>query len=116
MIRAHDVDIERGRYDKKPTEPEERCCKYCRTKNLAVEDEFHFLMVCPLYMTERIIMLTKIYDLFPNTKMIDLINQLFWLMCQENTSCLNENAKFITESMNKRKKTLDSVLANKNIF
>ena len=37
-----------------------------------MEDEFHLLMVCPLYITERIIMLNKIYDLFSNTKAIDL--------------------------------------------
>ena len=54
----------------------------------------------------KIIMQNKIYDLFPNTKTIDLRNQFFWLMSQENTSCLNETAKSDYATMNKRKKNI----------
>ena len=35
-------------------------------------------------------------------------------MSQENTSCLNETANFITQHMNKKKKTLDSISADNN--
>ena len=49
-LSAHDLEIEKGRYDNKPIKAEERYCKFCKSNNnLIVEDEFHFLMICPLY-------------------------------------------------------------------
>ena len=53
-LSAHDVEIEKGRYNNKPIKAEERYCKFCKSNNnLTVEDEFHFLMICPLYQLNR---------------------------------------------------------------
>jgi hypothetical protein len=46
-ISAHDLEIERGRYAGLPRV--ERLCKICRT----IEDEFHFLNECTLYVQLR---------------------------------------------------------------
>ena len=55
---AHSLGIERGRYTKPKTPAEKRICNVCDHK--AVEDEFHFLIQCPLYQKER----TKMYAVY----------------------------------------------------
>ena len=45
-LSSNDLEIERGRYGKKSTPPERRICKICNSPNL-IEDEYHFLMICP---------------------------------------------------------------------
>jgi len=47
--------IETGRYSRQPIPVNERTCKLCSTGD--IENEFHFLMLCPLYCDLR-------YDLF----------------------------------------------------
>ena len=44
-ISAHNLAIERGRYENIPRD--DRKCKYCNLN--VVESEYHFLLVCPLY-------------------------------------------------------------------
>lgn len=54
-ISAHSLRIETGRYEKtkdssgnySKLEKENRICKFCNLR--MVEDEFHFLLNCPLY-------------------------------------------------------------------
>ena len=48
---AHSLEIERGRYAKPKTPAEKWICNVCDHE--AVEDEFHFLIQCPLYQEER---------------------------------------------------------------
>ena len=43
-LSCHDLEINRGRFNN--TEKENRKCKFCKNK---VEDEYHFLLICPLY-------------------------------------------------------------------
>ena len=46
----HKLQIETGRYKKKAID--QRLCKVCNA-NACAEDEFHFLMTCKAYQTER---------------------------------------------------------------
>ena len=50
-ISAHNLFIERGRYERPPVPREDRTCLYCKHKlqNNVVESEIHVLNVCPLY-------------------------------------------------------------------
>ena len=42
-LSSHDLEIERGRYRRKSTKPEQRHCKICQAnKTQMMEDEFHF--------------------------------------------------------------------------
>ena len=50
-LNSHDPEIERGRYGTKSTPPDERLCSLCNLNE--VEDEFHFLVICPRYVDER---------------------------------------------------------------
>jgi hypothetical protein len=50
-ISAHNLRIESGRYGSKRLERHERICQLCNTQ--AIEDEFHFILVCNLYQEIR---------------------------------------------------------------
>lgn len=45
-ISSHTLMIEKGRYFSPKLPVEDRICKYCKVK---VEDEYHFIMECTLY-------------------------------------------------------------------
>lgn len=57
-LSCHNLEIERGRYTGTPAQ--ERYCRYCPSGQ--VEDEAHFLIQCPLYKIERIILLPLIQN------------------------------------------------------
>ena len=44
-LSSHDLAIERGRFENIPRD--ERICRYCNLN--MIENEYHFLLVCPLY-------------------------------------------------------------------
>ena len=78
------------------------------------EDEFHFLMVCPLYKSKREKMFQNIYEVFPNIRQNSLKIQFLSLMSQENEKCTTDIAKFVTQSMTLRTKELDILLSLNN--
>ena len=112
----HDLEIERGRYGNKSTKAEERYCKLCKLENnLTVEDEFHFLMVLPLYRIKRENMPESTYKPFPVKSQYSLREQFLWLMSQENGNCINKIAKFITQSMKLKSEELDKMISLENV-
>ena len=46
----HKLKVEVGRYTKPKTPLEDRTCTFCLS---SVEDEYHFLITCPMYKEER---------------------------------------------------------------
>ena len=114
-LSSHDLEIERGRHGNKSVKEEECYCKFCKSnKILIVEDEFHFLMICPLYRTRRDSMIRKISDYFPNFSHIGLNQQFIWLLSQEDDKCTKELSKLITQSMNWRSKELQKYIIGDN--
>ena len=114
-LSAHDLEIEKGRYNNKSIKAEERYCKFCKSNNnLIVEDEFHFLMICPLYQLNRNLMIKQVCEFFPNLTEINLKQQFVWLMSQENERCTIELSKFIANSMDLRSKELESYRIDNN--
>ena len=49
-ISDHDLMIEKGRHTKPYTDLKKRICPTC---NEDVEDEFHFIVICPTYQNIR---------------------------------------------------------------
>ena len=96
--------------DTKPIKAEECYCKFYKSNNsLMAEDEFHFLMICPLYQINRDLMIKQVCEFFPNLTQINLEQQFVWLMSQENEKCTIELSKFIANSMDLRSKELESI-------
>ena len=50
-ISAHELKIETDRYKKLPNERSQRICERCNLN--VIEDEFHFIISCPLYNDNR---------------------------------------------------------------
>ena len=71
---SHFLEIERGRYvDKNECD---RLCAVCGV----VENEFHFIMVCPVYNDLRYEFLHKINNMFPFLQQYSLYEQFLFFM------------------------------------
>ena len=89
---GHSLEIEKGRHV--GVERELRFCKYCLNRNACiVEDEFHFLLICPLYSNVRDVYLNH---LISNRAITD---HLFYSLLSSNEDgCIHNIAKYIFES------------------
>ena len=68
---AHSLLIQVGRYGRNRIPRNERICTYCNTGQ--VEDEYHFILECPLYMHLRRKFIQRYYYIRPSMrKLIEL--------------------------------------------
>ena len=93
---SHSLEIERGRYVGKLEH--ERLCSECGI----VENEFHFVMICPLYVELRNSFISKIMNIFPFLSDYSLYEQFIFFMGfnDKNLHCLF--ARFVHDAMNVR--------------
>ena len=96
-VSSHKLEIESGRWTKPVKTPRtERVCKLCHT----LEDEFHFVIECPLYQEFRISYISKYYWSMPN------IPKFIELLKTTNPKTINKLGIFIQKSFHKRINTL----------
>ena len=81
---------------------EQRLCKMCHL-NL-VEDEFHFLMICPAYDNLRAVLLSA-----ANVMLLDPKIQFSTIMRSENTIVIRRLAQFIMDA-NKLRDSLETAI------
>ena len=92
---SHSLEIEVGRYHYNRTDRQKRLCKLCNMN--MVENEYHFVLVCPAYNDLRRQYLPPHYCRWPsNNKFINLLKD-----CQ--TSIIKRISKFVYFAMEKRK-------------
>ena len=89
---SHDLWIEKGRYLK--MKREDRLCKSCNT-NL-IENEYHFLLVCPLYNELRKKYIRELYFVHPS------IDTFSALMTCKNQNVIQNLAMFIYHAFKRR--------------
>jgi hypothetical protein len=82
---SHDLYIESGRYNNIPRE--NRLCKLCNMN--VVENEYHFLLACPLYKQLRMLYLPHYYCSWPTKQ------KFTSLMSSSSRSLLQKLAKYI---------------------
>ena len=90
-VSAHRLAVEAGRWHQPNKIPyNERKCQLCNT----LEDEFHFLLECPLYYDLRKSLIDKYYWKHPNMiKFIDLLKS-------ENENTLRKLAIYCIKVLN----------------
>jgi hypothetical protein len=88
-LSSHNLEIETGRYTNTPRE--HRICKLCHLN--AVESEFHFISVCPLYYDLRQKLIPQPW---PN------LHQFGNILSSNSEKVIMNVAKFIKEAMQKR--------------
>ena len=81
----HQLEIETGRYKKKVID--QRLCKICN-ENGCVEDEFHFLMTCKAYQTERNEFFTKLNAFIVPFESYTSQEQFLFLMSTNDTEVI----------------------------
>ena len=80
-IRAHDLRIERGRYE--GLKVEDRICNTC-TCYLNIEDEFHFFMICSPLDNCRAKYFNIIKRLYTNFENLSTKDKFIWLLSCED--------------------------------
>ena len=93
---SHESMIEQGRHYGLPEEY--RTCPYCEG---CIEDQIHFLLICPLYKELRTRFLSNINE---NISHIDMF---YKLMSSNSICCVRNVAMFIYYASIERKQYLD---------
>ena len=91
-ISAHRLKIEIGRYQKIPRE--ERICSLCHHNE--IQDEIHFLLVCPHLNVQRLELINIRKIKCKNTQSLSYDNQFYWLMTNEDPDILRSLAGFLS--------------------
>jgi hypothetical protein len=72
-LSSHPLKIETGRYGNRRTERHLRLCSLCNKND--IEDEYHFIIICPLYTDLRKKIIKRFYHIRPSvSKFVDLMN------------------------------------------
>jgi hypothetical protein len=95
---THPLRIEKGRHQ--GLKAADRTCLYCSQGK--VEDEFHFLLECPLYRQERNSFLQNIFNNCPNVCNLQPDMQFLWIMSAEDRFVCTETAKYVHVCLQKR--------------
>ena len=77
-----------------------------------VEDEFHFVIECPIYKPERLNLWEYVDDQFKNVAELQAFDKFIWLMSQENPLCTLKVAKFLQKANDMRQKEIQVRLLN----
>lgn len=94
-LSSHKLQVEIGRYSQNRTEKSQRLCKLCNSND--VEDEYHFVIICPVYATFRKQLIKPYYYRRPSVfKFIELMNS-------SNDSILRKLSKYVYDAMTLRK-------------
>ena len=92
-LSSHKLAIETGRHHK--IEREQRICDICKSTD--IEDEYHFIIICPIYSDLREQHINKFYYKRPSVmKFIELLNS-------QSKVKLNNLAQYINKAFERRK-------------
>ena len=96
---AHSLEIETGRYNATPLD--QRICKFCTSPH--VENEYHFLLVCPVYTYLRRKFLPRFCWSFVN------VHKFKYLMCNKTERCILNIAKYVFYAFKLRNELLSNM-------
>ena len=99
-LSSHTLFIETGRHQRPKIESDQRICKLC---SLDVENEFHFILKCPLYENERNVLLSIVLNHDPT--IIDTDDSVTFnnLMMSCNDKVTFSLGKYIQKCFKKRR-------------
>ena len=102
---THKLMIEVGRHCN--INLENRLCKMCHHK--VIEDEKHFLLQCPYYHKNRIVLMNKIKVISPLITNLNIADQLIWIMSCKEPAIITAVANYVAQSMKLRIEGMASV-------
>ncbi len=113
-ISAHKLKIETDRFSGKNQykAPEYRTCDHCNLNK--IEDEFHFIIECPMYKQLRDNLFTTISGVNYHFINYNSMNQFIWIMTNEDHRILNKFGDFVIGAWEIRQKCLRLETAAQN--
>ena len=90
-LSAHSLRIQTCRYSRNRLPRNERYCQCCNT--LDIEDEYHFILICPCYNDIRMIYIKKYFYVRPS------MFKFTQLLQTQNKFLLLKLARYIKESL-----------------
>ena len=96
-MQAHSLNIESGRYHATPRG--QRICTVCNSND--VEDEMHFILLCPAYADLRTVFLKQYYYRHPS------VYKLVELFSCKNVKTLRKLGKYLLQATAKRKALIE---------
>ena len=101
-LSCHPLNIEAMRGHE--PDPAKRTCKICNLNN--IEDEPHFVTICPAYNQPRDILMATITQNCPQITHLDNTNKFIWIMTNENKHICKALGKYIEEAFTIRKSAI----------
>ena len=98
-LSSHQLEIETGRYV--GLERDERLCRKCNTR--MVEDEYHFLLICPHYNDIRMKYFSRYFCHWPN------MSKFKSLMSSKSQHTLSKLSKYIYIALKRRNEIISDV-------
>ena len=109
-VSSHFLGIETGRFKTPVTPIHQRTCQYCNFGSQAphppspVDDEFHFLVQCPLFSNERKSFFEKLGSIMPSFPQLSLENKFKTIVCPTSAKAAKLANRFIQLMFNTRSK------------
>jgi hypothetical protein len=101
-LSAHNLQIEKDRYTSKDRLPPElRLCKHCDLN--VCEDEFHFIIRCPMYNLLRQNLFAKISQMYPSFQGLADQDKFIWLMANVDPHILHLFTAYISACFSLRR-------------
>ena len=98
-LSSHQLNIETGR--RRNISRSDRKCTLCNSND--IEDEYHFVLICPIYYDLRKLYIPRYYHVRPSMfKFIELLNT-------SNLKTLNKLALFCNKSFIVRNETMNNL-------
>ena len=91
---SHTLHIEKGRYTRPKTPPNERLCYSCH----CIEDELYLVTACLINRVERRILFSKVADISPGFDNLDDVGKFVFLLTFEDAQMLTWLRKFLYKS------------------
>ena len=102
---SHTLEIERGRYTIPQTFIHDRKCAFCGV----LEDENHFITVCPMYINDRNSLYSRIISKVPHFEHLNDIGKFECMLTNDDQQILSWFGKFIWDSFELRLITLRTI-------
>ena len=103
-ISSHNLAIETGRFTRPKTPVNDRICIHCNDNQ--VENEEHFLLKCPKFLNERVIMYQNISEAIPSNMNLDIPNRFIALMTSQEKIVTDAPGRYVTNSMKSRNQNI----------
>ena len=87
---SHKLRIETGRYGQQRINRSERYCTICNTND--IEDEFHFVLICPAYNNLRKDLIKRYYVRKPS------VSKFIEMMTSHNKNILSNLGNYISKA------------------